>query len=185
MIFVILVMTQTVVPIQIRDELVMNTQRCDRECFIVLLLISILCITAFSSIKASPMGQSSQDVVAAFVSAYNDHDVDQMMTLCTDDVRWLSVDGHSIETVVAGRQNLDSEMRDHFRRNPRAKSELIVVGDDGPMVVAIEAASSEMGNATDSQCSASVYRLRAGLIESIWYFEAYTCGMIDDGGSGQ
>ncbi len=163
----------------------MNTHRSDRKYFIVLLLIGILCITVFPSLKASPSGQNSQDVVEAFVSAYNDHDVDQMMTLCTDDVRWLSVDGHSAETVVAGRQNLDAEMRDHFRRSPQAKSELLVVGDDGPMVVAIEAASSEMGNTTGSQCSASVYRLRAGLIESVWYFEAYTCGMSNDGGSGQ
>ena len=163
----------------------MNTHRIGREYFIVLSLIGVLCITAFPSIKASPLGQSSKEIVVAFVSAYNDHDVDQMMTFCTDDVRWLSVDGHSIETVVAGKQNLGAEMRDHFRRSPRAKSELLVVGDDGPMVVAIEAATSEMGNTTGSQCSASVYRLRAGLIESVWYFDAYTCGMTNDGGSGQ
>ncbi len=162
----------------------MNTHRSDRKYSIVLSLISFFCITAFPSIEASPLGLSSKDVVVAFVSAYNDHDVDQMMTLCTDDVRWLSVDGHSAETVVAGRQNLDAEMRDHFRRSPRAKSELLVVGDDGPMVVAIEAASSDMGKTTRSQCSASVYRLRAGLIESVWYFEAYTCGMTNDGSSG-
>ena len=163
----------------------MNTHRSGREYFIFLSLISVLCITAVPAIKASPLGQSSKEIVVAFVSAYNDHDVDQMMTFCTDDVRWLSVDGHSIEIVVAGKQNLDTEMRDHFRRNPRAKSELLVVGDDGPMVVAIEAATSEMGNTTGSQCSASVYRLRAGLIESVWYFDAYSCGMTNDGGSGQ
>lgn len=138
-----------------------------------LVTLLMICVTTTAS------SVSSKDIVLDFVDAYNKHDIEAMMALCSDNVRWLTVTTDTVIVEAAGKKNLASQMREHFTRSPQTNSTLLAAEDDGPMVVAIERASAGVDVESRSQCSASVYQLRDGLIENVWYFDVYACGQSD------
>ena len=129
-------------------------------------------------LAASP--SNSVDVVAGFVTAYNRHDVAQMMARCAENVRWLTVTGDTVTVEAQGRDNLRSAMEAHFAGSPNTRSEMIKVEGDGPMVVAIEKAMADGRAPHKAQCSASVYQLQDGRISNVWYFDAYRCEGAED-----
>ena len=151
------------------------TQKRDRA----LLAITLLIATFFPGIGFCESPVLSKEVVARFVEAYNNHDVEQMLENCSDDVRWLTVAGDAIAVEADGKPKLRSAMKSHFEQSPNTRSTLLAVEGDGPMVVAIEKAMSGNNESARSQCSASVYQLKDGLIESVWYFNVYRCGEAD------
>lgn len=144
--------------------------------YLVLVLVIAACLPGIG-LSESPV--LSQDVVNRFVAAYNNHDVEQMLENCSDDVRWFTVAGDTIAIEADGKSDLRSAMKSHFERSPNTHSTLLAVEGDGPMVVAIEKAMASGNEDAGSQCSASVYQLQRGLIESVWYFDAYQCGVAD------
>lgn len=112
------------------------------------------------------------DLVKDFVASYNRHSVADMMTYCSEGIRWLTIGDTDITIETEGKDALSKAMVDHFARSPNTVSELVVIEGDGPMVVAIEQASAAGGK---SQCAASVYKVVAGLIQDVWYFDVYAC----------
>lgn len=137
---------------------------------------TLILAIVYPAMNVSSTPLPSTDVVLRFVAAYNEHHVAEMMSLCTENVRWLTVLGESVIVEAEGKATLTSQMHAHFEHSPNTYSTLLALEGDGPMVIAIEQASTGTTAAAQSQCSASVYQLNNGLIENVWYFDAYACG---------
>ena len=146
----------------------MNTARHSlRTLLAALVLLPSLCLAAEDAAPVS--------VVASYVAAYNDHDVEAMMAHCTDDVRWMTVSEAQVSVDADGKAQLRSAMVEHFKSSPATASELLSAEGHGPMVVAVERALADRNQPEAAFCSASVYRLQDGLIRGVWYFDAYRC----------
>lgn len=115
------------------------------------------------------------DTVSRFVDAFNAHDVDAMLELAADKIRWMSVAGDKAVVEAAGHDELRSSMTDYFSSVPSARSKLRSLVASGPFVQAIEQAYWESDGAEKNQCSVSVYEIVDGKISNVWYFSAYQC----------
>lgn len=141
-----------------------------------LIILAIL----LPNVGSASSEDNSKAVVLQFLDAYNDHDVDGMLELCAEDIRWLTVMGDSIYVEASGKSELGPQLNEHFATSPATHSKFLQVEGNGPMVVGIEQASSSREAGARTQCSASVYQLVDGLIKDVWYFDAYECGEMED-----
>ncbi len=142
-------------------------------------LVLTALVVAWPQFSWSDTPNDSIEVVKRFVAAYNDHDVDQMMTYAAKNIRWLTVISDAVSVEADGKEALSAAMQSHFASSPSTQSALLRIEGDGPMVVAIEQAMADADQPDRSQCSASVYQIRGGLIVNVWYFHAYHCGQSD------
>ena len=125
--------------------------------------------------QATAVPDEREGLVREFVAAYNDHDVARMLASCAPDVRWMSVSADKLTVETSGTEKLAEAVREYFRGLPSSRSELRSVIVSGNFVMASEQAMWESGGQTRTQCSASVYEVREGKIQSVWYFPAHGC----------
>jgi hypothetical protein len=135
------------------------------------LLLLVACCAAVPALAQTV----ASDVVQSYVSAYNEHDVDKMQTLVTDDVRWMSINNDKITLESSGKKELAESMRSYFEGLPSTRARLTGVRSLGDFVTVIEESGWESKGEMKSQCAVSVYELKEGLILSVWYFAARPC----------
>ncbi len=134
------------------------------------ILLLTLAMTPFTLAADGPEGK-----IREFVAAYNAHDVAAMLAFCAPDVRWMIVSADKLSVETSGAEKLAESMRSHFRSLPSTRSELRSVAVSGSFVTAIEQAIWESKGQKRTQCSVSVYELREGKIQNVWYFPAHGC----------
>jgi hypothetical protein len=110
-------------------------------------------------------------LVRELLSAYNDHNVESMLSTLAADVRWMSVDGGTLYIEAAGQNAIAAAMREFFERRPATRSVLRSVDSAGPFVKAI----GTTDGVEHSQCATSVYELQDQKIKNVWYFAAFDC----------
>lgn len=123
----------------------------------------------------APAADGPEGQVRDFVAAYNAHDVTRMLTFCASDVRWMIVSADKLSVETSGAEKLAESMRNYFKSLPSTRSELRSVTVSGNFVTAIEQAIWESKGQSRSQCSVSVYEIREGKIQNVWYFPAHGC----------
>ena len=134
---------------------------------VTVILISLLSLPV--------QAQNAGDVVEAYISAYNEQNVDDMIALVTDSVRWMSVDGVRIRLESVGKEALGAGVSSYFASLPSARSAIRSLSEVGDFVTVVEEASWISDGAPQSQCAVSVYQVSDGLIASVWYFAAQAC----------
>ena len=139
------------------------------------LCVFLLALSVLACAFAARAESASHELVHAYFSAYNAHNVGEMRTMVTDDVRWMSVEGDRIAVEANGKKSLGEAMAAHFARSPSTRSEVRDINELGKFVTVIEAAMRESDGATGSQCAISVYQISAGLISNVWYYAALPC----------
>jgi len=133
-------------------------------------------LTALILLLCQPvLAQSNGTIVKAFVAAFNDKDVDSMLSLATEDVKWMSVSADIVSIETADRQALRSAMQRYFNSMPTARSEVRQTSESGGFVYSLEAISWTANGTEKSQCSMAVYELNAGKIKNVWYFPSHAC----------
>ena len=146
-------------------------------------LALILLLSACSSDSKSEVNQinptltfNTEQVVRDYLAAYNDHDIEAMLTYLDDDVRWMSISGAELRVETAGKQGLSDILKEYFASLPSTRSEILNVASNGNFLNAFEKASwvDEQGE-TQSHCASSVYELENGLIKNIWYYSSQAC----------
>ena len=147
-----------------------------KNCWRVPVLLTI--VMATSTVRADDT--SSADVVRQLVTAYNNHDVDSMLVLFTDDIRWMSVADQQISLEAKGHEEMASAMHSFFQARPSTQSELRSVSAAGPFVTAIEEAFTLVDGKRRGQCAASVYEVNGRKIRNVWYFDAFACPAKSD-----
>lgn len=120
--------------------------------------------------QAVPRDTNAVAVVRAYVQAYNAHDIDGMMAFLAPDFVWLSIVGDSVAVEARGHAVLRAQMADYFRRLPSARSEFEEITALGPWVSVHERAHWVSGTGPRSQASLSVYEVRGGVLQRVWYY---------------
>jgi len=118
---------------------------------------------------------SNLDVVDRFVAAFNARQPSDMLSLCNEDFRWVSVDAAGASVVLEGKAALRSSLLEMFASDEQTSSALVERFESGNWVTGLERATWGAGDAKKSQCSIAVYELRDYRISSVWYFPSHAC----------
>ena len=127
--------------------------------------------------QQAPLAPAATDtsaiaVVRRFVQAFNDRDIDQMVSMLGPNFVWLNVAGDSVAVEVRGAGPLRGSMEAYFRQLPSARSELEKVSVLGPWVSTIERAHWTSSGGPRSQAAVAIYEVRHGLVQRVWYYPA-------------
>ena len=119
---------------------------------------------------------ANEEVVRAFIEAYNSRDLDGMLKLTDPNIRWMSVTDTGAAAMTSNAGELEEAMAGYFSSPAITDSELLSIQVLGGTVTSVEKASWEnaQGN-PQSQCSVAVYLINEALIESVWYFPEQAC----------
>ena len=113
---------------------------------------------------------ASLSVVRSYFAAYNSHDIDAVLRHIAPDFAWLSLAGDSISVELRGADAVRSGLVDYFRRLPTARSDIEAISALGPWVSVRERARWVGANGPRSQAALSVYEVRGGLLQRVWYY---------------
>jgi uncharacterized protein (TIGR02246 family) len=137
-------------------------------------MITLRCLLLYF-LTASLSFAGASTVVQRFVDAFNDHDIDAMLALVADDIRWMNVAGQNISVETEGKDQLRSSMKSYLASIPSARAKIRSVRASGPFIHTVEQAFWLSGDMEKSQCSMAVYEISDGKIKDVWYFSAYAC----------
>jgi hypothetical protein len=115
---------------------------------------------------------SGLEIVQQFVATFNDHDVDAMMNLVTEDVEWFNINGSKMSVETSGVAALRKGMTGYFVGVPTVRSHVVKSMVSGSFVTIQERVSWTQAEKQRSQASLAVYELRGGLIRRVWYYPA-------------
>lgn len=116
------------------------------------------------------------NVAVDFVAAYNQQNTDAMLQLVDVGVRYMFIEQNQLYTETADKKALSDFLQGYFKQNPDAQSTVVSSHQSGSFIHQVERALwQDQEGVARSQCSLSVYELKAGLIINIWYFTAYQC----------
>ncbi len=111
-----------------------------------------------------------------FVAAYNEHNIELMLSLVHDDIKYMFVDSAQVYTETKDKAALATYLVPFFAQKPNAKSVVLTSLQHGPFIQQVEQALwVDSQNQPQSQCSLSVYEIRHQLIINVWYLNAYSC----------
>jgi hypothetical protein len=117
-----------------------------------------------------PRDTTAMAVIQAYMRAYNAHDIDAVLSFLAPDFVWLSVSGDSLTVEARGPAMVRAQLNDYFRQLPSARSELEALTMLGPWVSAKERAHWTGPTGPRSQAALSMYEVRGGLIQRVWYY---------------
>ncbi len=138
----------------------------------------IACLSAaLVSIACAPrqVGPTNIERTMQFVAAYNEQDVQAMIAMVTEDVRWMSVAGASINIEASGRSVLEAGMENYFLQKNPSPSRMRSLVSSGNYVLGVEEVTRRAGDDRPGQCSAVIYEFQDTLIRDVWYFPAHAC----------
>jgi len=141
----------------------------------IFLCIYLLILSACQAKTENLNTAQSTKTVTAYIDAYNEHNIQKMMTFLDEEVYWMSVSGNKINVETSGKSGLEDILKDYFSKIPSTRSELQSVSTNGNFVNAVEKAFWEENGNVQTQCANSVYELKDGLILNIWYFDSQAC----------
>lgn len=117
-----------------------------------------------------------QSTVKAFVAAFNHRDVQAMLALTTDDIRWMFVADAELTVQTQGKAALRDAMTQYFQGQTDTQSTIMQLSADGPFVYAVEQARwTGADGESQTQCSNAVYEFEEKAIKNVWYFASYAC----------
>jgi hypothetical protein len=134
------------------------------------LLPLLILFSVFAATGQLRAGEAPEQVVHAFVAAFNAHDPDAMIALASEDIQWLFVNGDKVMVEAAGKEALLKSMTGYFKSIPSAKSKVEKLMSAGNYVTVLERASWETKDGTRSQAALAVYLVEKGKIRSVWYY---------------
>jgi hypothetical protein len=138
-----------------------------RTCFVLLALLHLWVAPAsFAAETPKPNEQRVRD----YVSAFNNREIDTMVSMVSDDIQWLNVVGDTIAVETQGKPKLRESLAAYFKSTPSAKSELQWVQATASRVAALERAAWQSKSGPKSQASLCVYEFRDGLISRVYYY---------------
>lgn len=119
--------------------------------------------------------QDPSQLVNNFMAAYNNHDIELLLTYLSDDFRWLSSADGTITVETAGKRQLSKALSSYFESLPSARSEISGPNVNGNTVSVIEEAIWDSEESRHSQCARAVYEVIEDKIASVTYFEVQPC----------
>jgi hypothetical protein len=121
------------------------------------------------------LASGNKETVENLVEAFNRHDIDAMLELTTDDLRWMSIANEQLSIEASNQGELREAMSSYFASTPSARAEIRSITESGPFVHTVEEAFWSFNGAEKSQCSVAVYEILEGNVHNVWYFPAHEC----------
>lgn len=128
--------------------------------------------------------QDRLSLVEEYIQAFNDRELEKMLSLVTEDIHWMSIMGTKTSVETETKQALGEALKNYFVQVPSVQSKWIKSNALGDWVFGIEQVSwlSRKKGASKSdkqtlkvQCSLSVYQFDGQLIKSVWYYPSQDC----------
>lgn len=140
-------------------------------------IIISVCVVFLAACQTSPQkAGSTTNVAEKFVAAYNAHDIQGMMALAHNDIKYMFINGDEIYTETDGKAHLNRYLIPFFNSKPKAMSRIKSSHQSGDFIQLLEEAVSIDDQGKErSQCSFSMYQLKDEKIINVWYFDAQTC----------
>jgi hypothetical protein len=113
--------------------------------------------------------------VEGFIKAFNNKDINEMLSHVSKDMQWMSVAGERIDIQTTSIDALKEAMSGYFSSVPSARSEIMSINESGNFVYTVEKAFWLVGEMEKSQCSLAVYEFDNALIKHVWYFKEHQC----------
>ena len=139
---------------------------------ILIVLLALLNGLGSSNGGAAEVAKSNEQLVRAYVAAFNERKLESMLSLATEDIQWLNVAGDKLMVETKGKEQLRASMTAYFKSTPSARSELEWVQPAGSRVCAMQKARWQTKAGAKSLRSLSVYECRDGLIARVYYYPA-------------
>ena len=102
-------------------------------------------------VVSAPVLAAPEDVVRAYMEAYNAQDVDAMLSLVHDDLTWFAVEGSDVRTEIEGTHYLELGMTAFFSAMPEGRSEIRALTSSGAFVSVVEEAFWQTRGESGSQ----------------------------------
>ncbi|GIU20950.1 hypothetical protein TUM4644_11360 [Shewanella colwelliana] len=141
-----------------------------------LLLAAGLSVFPLAAVANTPQ---TTDVVEAFIGAYNQHSVEQMLQHVVDDVRWMHITGTKIEVETAGKAQFGAAMADYFETLGEANATILSMIHSSHFVSTVERVTWLNEGELLSQCSIGNFRIEGGKIAEFWYLPAHACDDVE------
>ncbi len=135
-----------------------------------ILFVSALLIT----VSVSSFGQKPKrpdQIAREFIAAFNEQNVDKMLSMTTKDVKWFTVSGAAISTETADSDELRAFMTGYFKSCPTCRSKVTKVNAAGSRVTMTETATWTSEKGPQSNDSFAVYEFENNLIARVYYYE--------------
>ena len=118
-------------------------------------------------------GTTNRQLVIDHFSRFNAHDINGMQELVWDDVAWYTIERDEMVANANGIEELTDGLTAYFEALPSVRAQIEHIHSAGSFAVARERVVwLDKEGVEQSQASYSVYQIRDGKIESIWYFAA-------------
>ena len=129
----------------------------------ILFLILLLSINSFGQ-------KSEMKITKQFIEAFNTRNLDAMMNLATDDVKWFKLAGDKLTTETSDKASLRNFMEGYFKSCPTCKSKITNLNQNRTRVTMTETASWETAKGKQSSDSFAVYEFMSGKIARVYYY---------------
>ena len=139
-----------------------------------LLVCVILLIMAGCTTQQENSGDKTQPETAAleaYFEAFNNQDIDELVSLSTDDIRMLSISSDTVKVDLRGRDELRNFMDRYFASTANVQSTYSKVTVEPPFVSFVETVSwGKEGEERKSQSSLATYKIKNEKVQRAWYF---------------
>lgn len=142
-----------------------------KTCKVLAILISLTALAGQQAVVQESRNSKDQ-LVREYVDAFNNRQIDAMLSMVTADIEWLSVAGNKIAIETTGKDELQKGMAGYFKAVPTARSELLWTKSSPSRVAALENATWKSRSGMQSQVSLAVYEFRDDLISRVYYYPA-------------
>lgn len=126
-----------------------------------LILFSLLSFEIYAQVS------TNEEVLRDYFEAYNQHEVEQILEMVSDDIRVYSVTSDTVTVDIEGKESLQNWLTKHFQDLPNVSSEISMINEVGNRISFTETAKWGEGQ---SQSSLAVYEFLDQKIDRVWYY---------------
>ena len=110
------------------------------------------------------------EIIEDFVAAFNEHDVEAMAGMISEDLIYMFVTDDKIAVETRGKDAFRKAMLAYYKQIPSARSETESIMTAGNFVTVRERAHWKSSKGARSQMSLAVYQLKDNTIHRVWYY---------------
>lgn len=131
-----------------------------------LLLVSV---AGCGNLDSSEQSNHSE-ILEEYFDAFNNHNVDDLSAMVSEDIRMMSVLPDTMTTDLIGREKMETWLKGYFKSLPSAGSTYSDLTVREPFYSFVETATWGPDSARKQQTSLATYLIKEGKIHRVWYY---------------
>jgi len=135
---------------------------------LIVLLISVIAIGCAGQ-ESQQQGKRSE-LLDAYFLAFNNHDVEGLSTMVSEDIRLMSLMPDSMTTDLRGKEELETWLSGYFSSLPNVSSTYSDLTVQEPFYSFVETAQWGPDSARKQQSAMATYLIKENKIHRVWYY---------------